>query len=92
MNIDEFEIVEFDDKLIDTLNIRKISTDKSGWRIFYSNNAENFICFYPFSEIHGGGNAYLINIKKNDWNEWIKKFPNFETETKFIIMKQRNLI
>jgi hypothetical protein len=80
----QFSFFEF----INDSNFKKISSDPIYWRTYYSSGDTNLILFYPFSEYHGGGQPYLIEIGNIDFDIWINQFPNFENEIRSILEKK----
>jgi hypothetical protein len=87
MTYKDFEIFEYNDTLSDSLNLLKVVNDESGWRIFLKDSTNNYIRFFPFSECHGGGQSYLINIKQYDFGDWVDLNPDFENDIKHKLLK-----
>jgi hypothetical protein len=69
-------------------NLKKISSDPIYWRTYYISGNTNLIKFFPFSEYHGGGQPYLIEIGNVDFEIWINQYPNFENEIRSILDKK----
>jgi hypothetical protein len=62
-------------------DLERIGTDQKNWRHFYRDMEGNvYIQFYPYSEHHGGGQPYMIDMKGNDRGSWRRKHPHFENE------------
>jgi hypothetical protein len=80
----------FDDNFIGQKKLIRIGSDLTGWRIFYNDKKSNWIVFYPFSESHGGGQPYIINIEDIDFEDWIIRNLNFEEDIRKQIEKKKN--
>ena len=66
-------------------NYKKISTDSKNWRTYYSFGDTNLILFFPFSEYHGGGQPYIIEIGKIEFETWINQNMGFENEIRIML-------
>ena len=71
---------KYDKDFRQNFELEKINSDSNNWRIFYKGQNSNWICFYPFSEYHGGGQPYIINIGESDFDNWILNNNSFESE------------
>jgi len=81
----DFAFHVFDEVFIEAQGFRLIDQDSVNWRIYYSNGNSNWIKFYPFSEYHGGGQPYIVDIEKHDFIEWIVDNQDFEKDIRKII-------
>ncbi|ESU24560.1 hypothetical protein FLJC2902T_32000 [Flavobacterium limnosediminis JC2902] len=78
------KILQGDDFIATKKTLRKITTDESGWNIYYIDNDSNrWIEEYPNSEYHGGGLPQLRLLEKFPWEK-----SNFKSD--FLIT--RNII
>lgn len=78
MKYKNFDFFEFNENLVNEFNLKKVIIDSTNWRTNYKNNESNWILFYPFSEYHGGGQSFIINIQKNEFENWITENIEFE--------------
>lgn len=81
----DFEFYGFTEDLLQSRKLEKLVTDSENWLIFYKNQECNWIEFYPFSEYHGGGAPYIINIGTNDFNAWLKENEDFVDSVRKLI-------
>lgn len=79
------EILPDSDTLTERLT--ELRVDADNWRIYLTDRTNNFIKFYPYSEYHGGGAPYFINIGTTDFASWISEHPNFEQEIRIMLDK-----
>ena len=84
-NYNSYKVFEFSKKFIDENELVELKVDSINWRIYYTNKDDNWIRINPFSEYHGGGQPYIINIGQNDFAGWIRNHPNFEKEIRKLI-------
>jgi len=82
------KISKLTDDLINNYDLQKLKTDSEKWRVYYKNYDSNWISFYPFSEYHGGGQSYIIQINNFDFENWINENPNFESDIRDLIEKE----
>ena len=68
------------EELVERLNLKEVGSDESGWRVFYANGQSNFIKVFPFSEHHGGGIPYLLEMEIENFESYLKQNPNIEKE------------
>ncbi|WP_223826709.1 Imm27 family immunity protein [Flagellimonas sp. S3867] len=80
-----FSVVQFSDSLVKSKRLEKIATDSVNWWTFYKNKEANWIEFYPFSEHHGGGAPYIINIGSSDFEPWIEDNKDFVNSVRELI-------
>jgi len=78
MKYKNFDFFEFNENFVNEFNLKKVIIDSTNWRTYYKNNESNWILFYPFSEYHGGGQSFIINIQKNEFENWITENIEFE--------------
>ena len=84
-NYKSYKIFDFSKKFITEKELIELKVDPINWRIYFTYKNDNWIRFNAFSEYHGGGQPYIINIKQNDFERWILNHPNFEKEIKKLI-------
>ena len=77
MKYNDFEVFEFSFELVQTKELVETSVDSENWLVLYQNRNYNWIKFYPYSEFHGGGQPYIINIGSRDFELWLKDHPDF---------------
>ena len=77
----------YSSRLYDNKNVKRVGSDISGWRLFSTDTINNYIEFYPFSEYHGGGQVFMINIKSEDFDKWICNFPDFDEDIRQLFEK-----
>ncbi|WP_396591636.1 Imm27 family immunity protein [Allomuricauda sp. R78024] len=80
-----FSVVQFSDSLVKSKGLVKIAIDSVNWWTFYKNKEANWIEFYPFSEYHGGGPPYIINISSSDFEPWIEDNKDFVNSVRELI-------
>lgn len=80
-----FEIFSFTENFLKENELIETEVDSVNWRILYTNSKGNWIRFNPFSEYHGGGPPYIINIGQNDFESWILNHPNFQNGIRTLI-------
>lgn len=85
---ESYSIYAYSESLLKENYLIEIKVDSINWRIFYTNKKENWIRFNPFSEYHGGGQPYMINIGQNAIDAWILRYPNFEKEIRSLILNE----
>ena len=61
-------------------SLEQVEVDSVNWRTHLTDGTNNYIKFLPFSEYHGGGGSYLINIGTSDFDSWISEHETFELE------------
>ena len=83
----DFEFFGFSDNLMQSKKLEKVAVDSDNWLRFYQNQKAKWIEFYPFSEYHGGGPSYIINIGSNDFDSWLKDNPDFIASVRGLITK-----
>ena len=79
-------VFELTEDLKEVIPLEELGTDDSGWRQYYKNSAGNWIKFFPFSEYHGGGQAYLILLGNEDPLKWVESNKEFENETRSLLL------
>lgn len=84
-NYGSYKVFDFSEKFIKENELIELKVDSINWRIYYINKNDNWIRFSPFSEYHGGGQPYIINIEQNDFECWIINHPDFEKEIRKLI-------
>lgn len=77
-----FHFFELSQHLIQSNKLEQVSADSDNWLSFYRNQDSNWVIFYPFSEHHGGGQPYIINIGKNEFELWLQENPGFTQSIK----------
>ena len=77
----------FSDDFRQSRKLEKVAIDSKNWLSFFQNEETNWIEFYPFSEYHGGGAPYIINIGTNDFEIWLNEHESFVTQIRDLIDK-----
>lgn len=80
-----FSVAECSDSLMKSKGLEKIAIDSVNWLAFYKNEEANWIEFYPFSEYHGGGAPYIINIGPSDFKPWLEENKDFVNSVRELI-------
>lgn len=78
-------VYELNKELISTSGLENVYNDSVNWREYFKNSDSNWISFYPFSEYHGGGQAYIIKIGLIDFERWIIENVEFEKQIRKLI-------
>lgn len=84
-NYKSYDVFESSETFIKENELIELKIDSINWRIYYTNKKDNWIRFNPFSEYHGGGQSYIINIEQNDFESWILNHPNFQKQIRKLI-------
>ena len=69
----KFFVFELNETIRSIIPLDNIGTDESGWRQYFKNSAGNWIKFYPYSELHGGGQPYIILLGDLEPNIWLQQ-------------------
>ncbi|WP_186755664.1 hypothetical protein [Echinicola salinicaeni] len=85
LEIQGHEVIPASDPL--TEKLIEVKFDSVNWRVYLTDQKNNFIRCYPYSEYHGGGPSYFVNIGNYEFESWVLKHPNFESEVRNILDK-----
>ncbi len=85
---ESYDVFDFSENLIKQNELIEIKVDSINWRIYYTNKKDNWIRFNPFSEYHGGGQPYIINIGQDDFENWVLNHPNFVKKIRELILNE----
>lgn len=80
-----FNFWGFSNDFIQSKKLEKVAVDSENWLTFYQNEEAKWIEFYPFSEYHGGGIPYIINIGTNDFEDWVRRHKDFVAQIRVLI-------
>lgn len=80
-----FSVWGFSDDFRQSRKLEKVAIDSKNWLTFFKNEEANWIEFYPFSEYHGGGAPYIINIGDNNFEIWLNEHEGFVTQIRDLI-------
>ncbi len=67
----------------------ELKIDSVNWRIYLTDGNDNYIRFMPYSEYHGGGEPFFINIGNSDFEEWINRNDGFERKIRKLLDERK---